>query len=381
MCQKLVKLSCFWIPEHASNYLSGDNLVWSMSWAAKATIYLFRLQQLTVTQGEIISKSQLDSLLNALKKFQSRPATKEIWRYHRDVLTNLVSILKPYFPSIQEPSHDTRQEIIFKDISRYEFMSELGSGSHGKVFKSFDTLERKLVAIKLIPCTEAVEAEARILMMMDHQYIVRYQNVIQKDNNMYLIMEYCEGNNLSFFRKAWKSEKLKEDKIRIIGRQILIGLAYLHAHHIVHRDIKPENIFLTGKGIVKIGDFGEAHLYGYNDRKKFDLSSLLGTVSFMAPECLHDSNAGSSADIWSFGCLLFFLITGKRPWADLDDNLAILYHMAMTEDRPHSESLKDTSDELKEVLDRCFIRNPKTRPTAVNLLESQFFAGAVECLD
>lgn len=386
MCRKLVKLSCFWISEHADNYLSGDNLVWSMSWASKATSYLFRLKQLTLTQGEIFSKVQLNNLLDALEKFQSKLAAKEIGHYHSSVLINLVLILKPYFSSIQEPAQlngrlEARQETIFRDISRYEFVSELGTGSHGKVYKSFDTLERKLVAIKKIPCTEAVEAEARILMMIDHRYIVRYQDVFLKDNNMYLIMEYCEGNNLSFFRKAWKSERLKEEKIKIIGRQILIGLAYLHAHHIVHRDIKPENVFLTGKGIVKIGDFGEAHLCGYNDREKFDLSSLLGTVSFMAPECLHDSNVGSSADIWSFGCLLFFLVCGKRPWADLEDNLAILYHMATTEDRPHSEFFKDTSDELKEVLDRCFIRNPKTRPTAVNLLESQFFAGAVECLD
>jgi hypothetical protein len=384
--EKLIKMSCFWIGEHSNNYISENNLIWTMSWAAKITGYLFRLQQLPLTDVDLISKDQFKLIFHAFEKFQSKSPSKEISHYYRQVVTNLFLILKRQYPFIKEPDHinnelAARQELVFQNIPRYEFVSELGYGSHGHVYKSFDTLERKLVAIKKIPCSEAVESEVKLLMMMDHPYIVRYQDYFKNSGNGYLVMEYCEGNNLSFFRKAWKSEKLKEEKIKIIGRQILVGLAYLHAHHIVHRDIKPENVFLTGRGIVKIGDFGEAQLCKFNEKQKFDLSSLFGTVSFMAPECLHDANVGSSADIWSFGCLLLFLVSGKRPWSNLDDDLSILYHMATTEDPPHLGLLKDTSDELKEILDICLIRNPNERPCAVNLLETQFFAGAKECLD
>lgn len=389
ICKELVRISSFWFPEHARNYITGCNLTWSMSWATKASEYLVRLQRLPLVEMELFSQHQLSVLLESFQIFQSKTPDMQIAQYHKEVVDNLLQILKPFYPDIQKKENlklRSRKIDLNKDIDRYEYLADLGEGGHGQVFKSFDTLERRLVAVKKISCHEssnmdAAISEAKLLMVLDHPYIVKYHDCIQRGGNLFLVMEYCEGNNLSYFRKVWKSEKMKEEKIKIIGRQVLVGIAYLHAHHVIHRDIKPENIFLTGKGIIKIGDFGEAQICGHYEKKRFDLSSLYGTVPFMAPECLHEAKVTTSADIWSFGCLLIYLASGKRPWSQLEDNFTIMYHIATTDDIPELSSPNEVSSDLLEVLKSCFIRDPEKRPSAVSLLETPFFAGAKECLE
>jgi serine/threonine protein kinase len=223
--------------------------------------------------------------------------------------------------------------------------------------------------------------EPEYLKTLNHPNIVRYVKSFVESSVLFFVMEHCEDTIEFSAQRVTGEMGLNEDEIKFIGRQVLHGLSYLHSNHIVHRDIKPSNILKTGSGFIKIADFGDAQFITANQRsEKFDMGSLYGTPHFMAPECLHKAKVGPSADIWSFGCVLVYLISGKLPWQNCDNKFNVLFKLGSFKELPVNVDTLECSSAIKAVLSSIFQIDPADRPTAVDLLRTDYFSKAIDSL-
>lgn len=250
--------------------------------------------------------------------------------------------------------------------------------SRNQVFKCLNQVTRKLAIIKRISKAHlgkpgSIRNELELLQGLRHTNIVTYQDTFETADHVFLVMEYCESELMSDSNQA-----RTEIEARQISRQILFGLNYLHSNHVVHRDIKPGNVLIKGTGIVKITDFGEAQLIMSTDAgRKFDITELYGTPRYMAPECLHNWSVTTGADIWSFGCLLGKMLTGKDPWSFCQDKFAVFFKLSshLITEFPYDVDSISCSSEGKSLLRSIFKCNPQRRPKAVELLSDPYFSG------
>ena len=151
--------------------------------------------------------------------------------------------------------------------------------------------------------------------------------------------------------------------VRADTRAVLLGLQYLHSNRIVHCDVKSENILITGDGL-KIGDLGCARLAG-------DFSgSIRGTPAFMAPEVARGEEQGFAADVWALGCTVIEMATGKPPWTDVSDPISAVYRIGFSDDVP--EIPPWMSEEAKDFLGKCLMRDPMKRWSVAELLLHPF---------
>ena len=197
----------------------------------------------------------------------------------------------------------------------YKIIKELGKGGFGRVYQVLRKSDNKYYAIKVIPIKDETnekiknfENEAEILSKFNCDNIVKYYGSSKDNNNIYILMEYCESDNLrSFINKYMNNNMLIEENILCnIIKQICMGIKIIHNKKIVHRDLKPENIFINGKINIKIGDFGiskQLDLY-----KSYALSkSKLGTDYYISPELLDIGIYNEKTDIYSLGCIIYEL--------------------------------------------------------------------------
>jgi len=166
----------------------------------------------------------------------------------------------------------------------------------------------------------------------------------------------------------------------VYALQLLEGLSYLHESGIAHRDIKPENILLDHNGIIKYVDFGAAKVIARQGRTlAADLhattwnKSMTGTPMYMSPEVIKGENPGraGAVDIWSLGCVILEMATGRRPWANLDNEWAIMYNIAQG-NPPMLPTQDQLSDAGIDFLNKCFARDPKKRASAMELLQHEW---------
>ncbi|RPB22578.1 hypothetical protein L211DRAFT_330936 [Terfezia boudieri ATCC MYA-4762] len=264
----------------------------------------------------------------------------------------------------------------------------LGGGSFGSVYAAMNLDSGMIMAVKEIRLQDpqyipqiasAIREEMTVLEQMDHPNIVQYFGIEVHRDRVYLFMEYCSGGSLAGLLEHGRVED--ETVIMIYTLQMLEGLGYLHEAGIVHRDIKPENILLDHNGIIKYVDFGAAKVIAKQGKTKVATAapskvkgnSMTGTPMYMSPEVITGSSVGrrGSIDIWSLGCVVLEMATGRRPWANLDNEWAIMWNIASG----HSPQLP-TSDQLSpqgiDFLEKCFTRDPKLRPSAAELLQHEW---------
>ena len=249
--------------------------------------------------------------------------------------------------------------MIGKTISHYKILEKLGEGGMGEVYLADDLkLERK-VAIKFLPQhltkdkenVERFEREAKAAAALNHPNIITIYDVLEADSQICTVMEYVDGESL---RNKMDKGKLDNNEVIEITKQICEGLEKAHQANIVHRDIKPENILINADNRVKILDFGLAKLKGVSKLTKE--TSTLGTIHYMAPEQIQGKDVDHRSDIWSFGVVLFEMLTGKLPFTG-DYEQAIMY--SILNDPPELPS--EIPAKLKHMLATCLEKDPAKR--------------------
>jgi len=256
----------------------------------------------------------------------------------------------------------------------------LGVGAFGKVFLGLNLDSGELMAVKVIPITsggdehtQELVREISLMKVLFNEHIVRYIGTERDEAHLYIFLEYVPGGSIASV--VHKFGKFQEALVRAYTRQILVGLAYLHEHQIMHRDIKGANILISNDGVVKLADFGASKKITEMMTQN-DCMSLKGTPYWMAPEVIMQTGHGRSADIWSVGCTVIEMITGKPPFSEFPTQVSVLFHIANTQDPPTIP--EGVTEECREFLLLCFQRNPKERPTAATLLQHKFVMRGME---
>jgi mitogen-activated protein kinase kinase kinase len=278
---------------------------------------------------------------------------------------------------------------------RWQQGAYVGGGTFGSVYQALNLDSGQLMAVKeirlqdpqLIPTiAQQIRDEMAVLEVLDHPNIVDYYGIEVHRDKVCIFMEFCSGGSLANLLEHGRIED--ETVIQVYALQMLEGLAYLHTSNIIHRDIKPENILLDHNGIIKYVDFGAAKIIarqgrtvaadpqnhgGPQARAPGKQKSMTGTPMYMSPEVIRGQNEGrqGAVDVWSLGCVVLEMASGRRPWATLDNEWAIMYNIAKG-NPPQLPSRDQLSSEGLDFLQRCFERDPRRRATAAELLQTRW---------
>ena len=217
-------------------------------------------------------------------------------------------------------------DMIGKAISHYKILEKLGEGGMGVVYKAQDTKLERTVAIKFLPKhvatsvdgLERFKIEAKAAAALNHSNIATIYAIEESDDEVFIVMEYIDGKEL----KEIVGQDLPIDTILDYATHIAKGLQTAHKKGIVHRDIKSSNIMITEDGMAKIMDFGLAKIRGGVEITQKE--STLGTAAYMSPEQSKGDKVDHRSDIWSFGVVLYEMITGKLPFKG-DYEQAVIY--------------------------------------------------------
>jgi len=250
--------------------------------------------------------------------------------------------------------------------------ASIGAGSHGIVSLAMNGYNGQLFAVKSATGYSCVlDNEYRILHCMDSPYIVRclgrnysVENGVGTHN---LFMEYMPGGSLGDLLIKFGG-RLNDSVIRAYTHGILRGIHYLHRQGIVHCDIKGKNVLVGANG-VKLADFGFAKRSG-DEKEGQETLQLRGTPLWMAPEVVNQVEQGPASDIWSLGCTVLEMATGRPPWRQVSNPLAAMYQIGCTETLP--ELPASLSAQIQDFLEKCFRRDPKKRWTCAELLNHHF---------
>ncbi|CAN3359950.1 serine/threonine-protein kinase Ssk22p [Diutina catenulata] len=275
----------------------------------------------------------------------------------------------------------------FSSVSiRWQKGKFIGGGTFGNVYAAVNLDTGGVMAVKEIRFHDSqsiknvvpsIRDEMTVLEMLNHPNVVQYFGVEVHRDKVYIFMEFCEGGSLAGLLAHGRIED--EVVVQIYTLQMLEGLAYLHHSGVVHRDIKPENVLLDHNGVVKFVDFGAAKVIANSGRTRAGtsgsggmsrpLNSMTGTPMYMSPEVITGAmtERNGVVDIWSLGCCVLEMATGRRPWSNLDNEWAIMYHIAAG-NKPPLPSPDQLSEMGRAFLARCLQSDPALRPTAVELL-------------
>lgn len=249
-------------------------------------------------------------------------------------------------------------------IYHYKILQELGSGGMSVVYKAEDLKLGRLVALKFLPPSLAVDEEgkqrfileARTASSLDHPNICTIYEIDETgDGQIFMAMACYEGETL---KQRIERGRLPIQEAVQIAVQIAQGLAKAHGRNIIHCDVKPANIMLTPDGIAKILDFGISKLITQNQMG--GTGSTAGTVAYMAPEQTRGDGVDQRADIWSLGVLLYEMISGKRPFMG-DLEVELLYAINNEEPVPIQVLQPEVNEGLAAILDRCLAKDPAKR--------------------
>jgi serine/threonine-protein kinase len=250
-------------------------------------------------------------------------------------------------------------------ISHYKILEKLGEGGMGVVYKAEDTKLKRIVALKFLPmhlsASEHDKArfiqEAQAASALNHPNVCTVHDIQDRDGQIFIVMEYVDGQTLrEKIRTA--SGLLSIQEVFLIASQIVNALADAHEKGIVHRDIKSENIMVTAKQQVKVMDFGLAKFKGA--LKLTRTASTVGTLAYMSPEQIQGEEADFRSDMFSFGVLLFELLTGKLPFRG-EHEAAMMYSIVNEPPEPVSKYRNDVPPEFVAVIQRLLAKNPESR--------------------
>ncbi|KAI5959412.1 SSK2 [Candida pseudojiufengensis] len=342
------------------------------------------------SQRQNIANSQNDEYSYQIYHDELMQQIAEIEDYRKELSNEYQSIGKVIDNSDTEYQFVTLLASSFSSVSiRWQKGRYIGGGTFGQVFCAVNLDTGGIMAVKEIRFHDSqsvksivpqIKEEMTVLEMLNHPNVVQYFGVEVHRDKVYIFMEFCEGGSLSGLLTHGRIED--EMVVQVYTLQMLEGLAYLHQSGVVHRDIKPENILLDHNGVIKFVDFGAAKVIANSGRTRVatksmrpesgnqeNLNSMTGTPMYMSPEVITGASTDRSGvvDIWSLGCCVLEMATGRRPWANLDNEWAIMYHIAAGH-KPQLPSPEQLSEDGRRFVSRCLEHDPTKRPSAVELL-------------
>src|SRR5215813_475841 len=260
-------------------------------------------------------------------------------------------------------------------LGRYEIRSKVGEGGMGEVYQGRDTQLGRDVAVKVLPTTLSTdterlrrfEQEACAASALNHPNILVVHDIGAHDGTTYVVSELLEGETL---RKRISGTPLAQRRAVDYALQIANGLAAAHKKGIIHRDLKPDNVFVTNDGRVKILDFGLAKLTQLDGnqsqtdvptrRVDTDPGVVMGTVGYISPEQLKGRAVDQRTDIFSFGAILYEMLSGRRAFHG--ESAAETMSAILKEDPAElSDTNKSVSPGLERLVNHCLEKNPEAR--------------------
>jgi serine/threonine-protein kinase len=264
---------------------------------------------------------------------------------------------------------------------RYHVQRTLGQGGMAAVYLAQDRELERPVAVKVLAEHLANDdafrqrflREARMAAKLSHPNVVHVYDQGDENGRPFIVMEYVDGVTLG--DELRRQGPLAPARVVDLALQICGGLEHAHASGLVHRDIKPGNLLLREDGTVKIADFGIAR--AAQATKLTQIGSVLGTAAYLAPEQASAEPVTAAADIYSLGCVLFELLTGRTPYVfeTLPELVVKQREEAIT---PIRELRPDVPAELEAAVMHCLARNPEYRPASAAALAQELAAGSPE---
>jgi tetratricopeptide (TPR) repeat protein len=255
----------------------------------------------------------------------------------------------------------TRPPVVAEAKGRYKILKKIGQGGMGVVYQAEDTVLHRIVAYKVLPpavrespkILENFLQEARVAASLNHANIVTVFDTGKNDTDLYITMEYVDGVTLKEYLDQRSPIPIPE--LVRIAKQICLGLDYAHHTNVIHRDIKPANIMLTkAQKTVKIMDFGLAKLV---DDSMADKTTVKGTPMYMAPEQILGKGVDHQSDIYSLGCTLYRMATGRAPFTEGD----LYYHHLHTPPAPPKKYNPQIPDALERIILKCIEKDKANR--------------------
>jgi len=253
--------------------------------------------------------------------------------------------------------------MIGQTISHYKIIEKLGEGGMGVVYKAEDTKLKRTVTLKFIR-TQAMEVaeektrfvrEAQAAAALDHPNICTIYEIDEIEGKTFIAMAYIKGQSLN---DKVKSAPLRLEEVLDIGMQVAQGLQEAHEKGVFHRDIKSSNIMVTDKGQAKIMDFGIAKLTGGTEITK--PATFMGTVAYMSPEQASAKPLDHRTDIWSFGVVLYEMLTGQIPFKGVHEQV-ILHSILNKSPEPITSLRSGVPLELEAIVNKCLEKDSTER--------------------
>ncbi len=257
-------------------------------------------------------------------------------------------------------------------IGRYEIRDVIGCGGFSVVYKGYDPVHRRPVAVKVCDrfdteTRERFRREAAISRLLTHPNLTRVYDYGSQDNDLYLVQEYLQGSDLADLIRRREPRSLAR-KLDILV-QIAGGLACAHSHGVLHRDVKPSNVRVLAEGRVKIMDFGSAKRPRV-DSLLTEIGMVVGTIAYLPPECLLGRPSGAAADVFGFGVLAYELLAFRRPF-DAHRLPGLIDQVISAAPTPLSDSSPGCPPDVAGCVLRCLEKEPADRWPSFAVLEAE----------
>jgi len=252
-------------------------------------------------------------------------------------------------------------------LGKYEIIKELGRGGFGIVYKAFDTILKRQVALKVLHPTLTVDPlfqkrfqrEAELAAQMNHPNIVPIHDFDQRDGRTFIVMALMSGGSLKEQIESYGA--MDHNHVKTILEQVASGLAYAHERDVIHRDLKPGNILLDDKGVARISDFGFARAISADSMSMSMGGGMLGTPSYMAPEIWEGKPPVPASDIYSLGCIAHEMLSGEQLFQG-ETPVQIMHDHIVRGPVP----IEGIAPAWQSFLDRCLQANPADRYSSAN---------------
>ncbi len=271
-----------------------------------------------------------------------------------------------------------KDSLIGQSISHYRILEKIGEGGMGVMYKTRDLHLDRFVALKLLPLESLADVtrrqrfvqEAKSASALNHPNIIHIYDVSEAEGTLFLAMEFVSGRTLS---QVIPRNGVALSNALKIAAQIADALAKAHAAGIVHRDLKPSNIMVTEEGVVKVLDFGLAKLTESSAKDSIETQStkhyspprteegvILGTAGYMSPEQAEGKSIDARSDIFSFGAVLYEMLSGKRAFQG-ESQMRTVAKVLHEEPPPLGEVVANIPPELERLIGRCLRKDPERR--------------------